>query len=559
MKLLDDVVSSKRNSLFFWYYMRKHKVYFIFLFLIVIFRSSLLIYLPVLLSNFIDNALMYATHELLVKVVIYYGIISVAVIILSIIITYLSEVIGWKSTNELRKDLIDHYLKLDTNYTKSIETGYVLNIINKDSSLLHSFFSSLSVFLTSNILQIVGVIIISFSRSVLLGFVQIIFIIIAFLVLSRIKNKGVEHWKTNREIESKFFGFVGDSIANLDTVKGIKEENYVKNNFNTIMREWFPIQKKITFIMWLPMIFILVLQILGYTLFLGLGTYLWIDGVITIGTIYLFYTYINFILNPIMGMQSQIQELQSIGAAIFRVKEFFGNGVTEHISERNIKINDINKLEFRSVSFAYDADYVLENINLSIENNEKVSIAGRTGVGKSTMLSLIMKLYTRYEGEILINGLNIIDINTDSLRRQISYISQDSFQFDDSLRNNISIFNSEISDELILDSITTLGLTKWFESFKEGLDTKIGEGNRVLSESEKQYLQVIRVFLKNPSVLIFDELGSEFDIKTRDMINQLISKVIDKKIVISVTHHTDNYFNFDRTFIIENGNLSTLK
>ena len=204
----------------------------------------------------------------------------------------------------------------------------------------------------------------------------------------------------------------------------------------------------------------------------------------------------------------------------------------------------------------YDKEMILKDMSFIIKKGTKVTIAGRTGVGKTTLTNVLMKLYNIESGKILIDNYDISKISTKCLRDNISYISQNPYIFADTVRNNITLGNKEITDKQINDLIYEMGVENLFNKLNNGLDTKIKLSK--LSYGELQIIAFIRAILHKANIYIFDEPTSNIDLKTERMIQNIINKISEKSTVIIIAHRKSTIENSDKIIYLKDGQIDMI-
>lgn len=255
-------------------------------------------------------------------------------------------------------------------------------------------------------------------------------------------------------------------------------------------------------------------------------------------------------------MFDQIEEMQTCLKSLNRINKILKEKDDEDI-EKGIDAKTLNgDIEFINVSMKYDKEMILKNMSFIIKKGSKVTVAGRTGVGKSTMTNVLMRLYDINSGQILIDGYDISKISIKSLRENISYISQNPYIFDDTLRNNITLGNENISDEEILKIIEQMGVENIYKRFPNGLDEKIKESK--LSYGELQVISFIRAISHKSNIYIFDEPTSNIDLKTEKLIQNLIDKISQKSTVIIVAHRKSTIESSDKIIYLKDGQIDMI-
>jgi ATP-binding cassette subfamily B protein len=219
-------------------------------------------------------------------------------------------------------------------------------------------------------------------------------------------------------------------------------------------------------------------------------------------------------------------------------------------------------IEFKDVWFAYDfetnkdfPEWILKGISFKVNPGETVAFVGATGAGKSTIISLLNRFYEVSKGEILIDGISIKEYKTTELRKQISVVLQDIFLFSDSIKNNITLLNSEISDEEIKEASIKVGASVFIEKLPGKYDYKVQERGSVLSTGQRQLISFIRAFVYNPSILILDEATSSVDSETEELITEATNTITKNRTSIVIAHRLSTIQNADRIIVMSHGNI----
>jgi ABC-type multidrug transport system fused ATPase/permease subunit len=289
---------------------------------------------------------------------------------------------------------------------------------------------------------------------------------------------------------------------------------------------------------------------------LALGAYWVIQGHWSLGSLLAFIAYLAYVFGPAQFLASANLQLQNARAALERVSALYDIIPEENIGAGEKTERLRGEIEFRNVSFSYDErEPVLNNISFRIEPGERVAIVGPSGVGKTTLLSLILRFYRPGAGEIYFDGRPAEHYELGSLRRRIGYVSQSALLLSGTIRENLRYGNPEAREEEIVRAATVADIHDFIISLAEGYESEIGEKGVRLSEGQKQRLSLARAVVKDPDILVLDEPTSALDSRTEKTIFQSLPSIIENKTLFVVAHRLSTIMNSDRIFLLDQNRL----
>lgn len=537
-------------------YLRKQKFMVILLFLILIMNLVIQLANPQILRYYIDAATQNEEIEnLLMAALLFIGF-GVIRQIFKIISTYISEKVGWIATNGLRSDLIKHCVNLDMSFHKSHQSGEMLERVDGDVNALFSFFSTFMLQLLSNLGLLIGIIFLLYREDWRIGLTLTLIAILDMIAMKYIEKKSVKYWEKSREYSAQLYGFLGEQITSVEDISTCGAKNYTMNSLYRLYRKMLPIEVKASlghYYMWIVNIIVFAL---GNAAALILSAYLYGNFLISFGTVYLIFYYVELMIGPLEEIRSQIQRLQKAEASIKRVKELLQ--IRSTIEYGNISLDNKYSIDVSldNVSFNYeDGESVLKNINIKIEKNSVLGVLGHTGSGKTTLARLIVRLYDTCSGDIKFIGEDLKALTKESLMENISYVTQEVQIFHATVRENLTLFNPNINDSTILKIIEDVGLTNWINNLPKGLDTILDNGGSGLSSGEAQLLAFVRVFLKNPKLVILDEATSKLDPITEGVVDKALNKLLQDRTCIIIAHRLGTVSKADNILILEEGKV----
>lgn len=290
-----------------------------------------------------------------------------------------------------------------------------------------------------------------------------------------------------------------------------------------------------------------------------------LGGAISIGTLYIFINYISSFFDPIQELAEQFGTLQSSLASAEKMFQILDVKPEIVNPSHPVDVRVDGRIEFKNVWFAYEKDeYILKDVSFTINPGEKVAFVGATGAGKSSILNLIGRYFDIQKGEILIDGVNIKDIDTDVLRGAIGQVQQDVFLFTGDIKSNISLRNENITLDEIKAAAKYVNADSFISKMPGGYDEPVTERGSTLSAGQRQLISFARTLAYKPSILVLDEATANIDTETESLITEAMEKLMTGRTTIMVAHrlstiqHADKIMVMDKGRIVESGNHQEL-
>ncbi|MBK5114676.1 MAG: ABC transporter ATP-binding protein [Candidatus Heimdallarchaeota archaeon] len=472
-----------------------------------------------------------------------------------VVIRYFSQKLAWATTNDLRVDLTNHCMNLDMTFHNQYKTGEMIERIDGDASSLSEFFSTFSIYFFGSLILLIGVLTAVFIEKWVYGVLFLGFAFLALIAFYFVRNVSSPLWKKARESTTALFGHIEESVSGLEDIKGNGADEFLMKRFHEVSQTDFKNKNKAMIVsrtyyaINVTMRAILNIGILVVSHYLA--AFLDTDA----GVIYLLLTYGTNLLWPLRLLLWQIEQLQNSLANIERINEFFqietkiiDDGETEFPEG---KVN----LSFDNLDFGYSEDLVLKDISFNLEPGRTIGLVGQTGSGKTTLARLVFRLYDPRSGKIRVNGINTKNFPLKELRSNVAYVTQDVELFKASVRDNVTFFDKEIPEEIILDIFKDIGLEKWCNNLPNGLETIIFSEECGLSAGEEQLLALTRAFLKDPKIVILDEASSRLDPATERQIEIALEKLLQGRSAIIIAHRLTTLYKVDDILILGNGEI----
>src|SRR5712692_369801 len=470
--------------------------------------------------------------------------------------TYTAENLGWTATNALRADLALHCLRLDMSFHKTYTPGELIERIDSDVTTLANLFSQFVIQVLGNALLIAGVLLLLWREDWRAGIALTFYSILTFVILRLLQNVAVKQWASERQANAGFYSFLEEHLTGMEDIRAAGAEAYVTRLLFSFLRRLLETHRRARLVSNLTFFSTNFLYVIGYTVGLAMGAYLYLQHQITIGTAYLFVYYIGMLSTPLQTIKEQVEDLQKASASVERVEELFHT--QSRLKEQALTTLPDNApaVAFRSVTFSYDGqENVLHDISFHLQPGKVLGLLGRTGSGKTTIARLLFRLYDPAAGAIYLDGKELRTVALEDLRSHVGMVTQDVQLFHASIRDNLTFFNRRISDERIEQALKELHLWQWLQALPQGLDTQLGAGGHGLSAGEAQLLAFARVFLKHPGLVILDEASSRLDPATEQLLERGIDRLLAERTAIVIAHRLQTVRRADDIMILDNGHI----
>ncbi len=512
---------------------------------------------PQIVRYFIDTALDGGATLTLIYAALFFIVVTILGQIVSIAALYLSENVAWTATNSLRADLVEHCLALDMTFHKEHPAGELIERIDGDVDALSNFFSKFVINLLGNALMVVGVLILFFQISWLVGIVMTVFSALVFTFLMMMGRSATPLWKVLRQTSADFSSFLGEHLIGMEDIRANGATEAIMLRFYRLIRRWQRANGKAEFVSYFTGSTLLFLFIVGCALVLALGAYLWSIGVATVGTVYVMYRYTDNLADPLDQLQLELQDLQQATACIQRIEELLYTQPTIVDGTEPAQLpQGALSVECCNVTFGYDVDEpILHALNFRVQAGKLLGIVGRTGSGKTTIARLLFRLYDPQVGEICIGGVPLPITSLQQLGLHIGMVTQDVQLFQASVRDNLTFFDTSFQDEHIVAALHDVGLSAWYAALPNGLDTGLGANGEGLSAGQAQLLAFSRVLLKNPGLVILDEASSRLDPATEYLIERATHKLFTQRTGVIIAHRLSTLQYVDDILVLENGRI----
>jgi ABC-type multidrug transport system fused ATPase/permease subunit len=499
--------------------------------------------------------------------------------------TLVATDIAQRATNHLREDLLAHVLRLDLRFHDRRTPGELIERIDGDVATLANFLSRFMLELVGSVLLLSGVLVLLFRIDVRIGLVLTLFALLAFFAMRALLSRSAARWEATREASAGLFGFLEERLAGLEDIRASGAAGYTLRGLLLQARiVWRAHLRAALFgsITGSTSIFLIAV---GSALSLGLGILLYQEGAITIGTVFLIFSYSQILRGPIDGIARQMEDLQRAGGSIARIGALLAEPTAEGRPEgegegegagAGAKAKAETKVTGRmrkgaqeavptagapavaleNVTFGYDrAQPVLREVSLHVPAGGSLGLLGRTGSGKSTIARLLLRLYDPDAGAITLDGRDLRDLPHAAVRTRVAMVTQQVQLFEASLRDNLTLFDDDVPEGRLREALEGLGLGRWLASLPAGLETQLAADGEGLSAGEAQLVALGRVMLRDPGVVILDEASSRLDPVTERRIERALARLAEGRTSIVIAHRLSTVRRVDRVAILARGEV----
>ena len=456
----------------------------------------------------------------------------------------------------LQTSLGKEILKIENKNIDSTGSGLFIQRLTNDTSRLSEVFPMLIDFLT-NIITDIGI----FVAIFIINKVVFIYMMIATIILYLIERKRVklrnENDKKFRKKNEKVSSFVGEMVRGIRDIKMLNSEDSFINELHSKVIELNTERYKMNKVDRNYGLYSGTLLDLKDFLLIVLLIILIKNKDITIASALIIHNYSGRVSDVIYWVGSLLERVKDFNLSVDRIKEIMNGDKFEKESFGNKHIYKVNgDFEFKDVTFAYDEKKILDKINFKVKANSTVAFVGKSGAGKSTIFSLLCKLYDIDSGEITIDGININELDKDSIRGNITIINQSPYIFNLSIRDNLRLVKEDITDEEMIEALKAACLDDFINTLPDKYDTVVGEGGVNLSGGQKQRLAIARALVQKTEIILFDEATSALDNETQKKIQEAINNMKGEYTILIIAHRFSTILNSDKIMLLDDGKIT---
>lgn len=470
--------------------------------------------------------------------------------------TWMLQKMGQQIIYQMRDEVFTHIHSLSLSFFNNTPVGKLVTRVSNDTEAVNELFSTILVKLFKNIVKIIGYAVVMLSINVKMALVSFILLPVVTVLTFFFRHLSRKAYEITRNRITDLNTFLSEHLSGMKLIQIFAKEEEKYQQFEKKSEELYRAnwREVMTFAIFRPSIY--MVSVIAMILVIGTGSYSFLSGTLSLGTLFIFISYISSFFDPIQELAEQFGTLQSSLASAGKIFSILDEKPDIVKPVNPVQVNIHGKIEFRHVWFAYEnEDYILKDISFVIEPGQKVAFVGATGAGKSSILNLIGRYFDIQKGEILIDGVNIQDIDTDVLRAAIGQVQQDVFIFTGDIKSNISLDNENISLEDVKRAARIVHADSFIEKMPGGYDAPVTERGSTLSAGQRQLLSFARTLAYNPSILVLDEATANIDTETESLITSALAKLMEGRTTIMVAHRLSTIQHADKIIVMHQGKI----
>ncbi len=513
---------------------------------------------PYLLKETVDNYIKTKDEHGLLFYISIMGVVLLLEVLSQFYFVYWANWLGQDIVRDIRTKLFKHILSFRMKYFDNAPVGQLVTRTVYDIESIAKIFSQGLFMIISDLMKMVAVLVFMFAMNWKLTWIVIVAMPILVFVTRIFQKKMQLAFEEVRTQISNLNTFVQERVTGMKIVQLFTREDIEAEKFSQINdkhnKAWIKT-------VWYNSIFFPIADIISS---LTLGCIVWYGGIkilggdmqTSFGDLFSYTMFIGMLFNPLRQIADKFNEMQMGMIAANRVFDILDT--SDQIQDKGTLVapNFSGAIEFKDVHFGYiPEEEVIKGINLKVKPGETVAIVGATGAGKSTIINLLNRFYEINSGVICIDGENINNYTLDSLRLQIAVVLQDVFLFADTIYNNITLHNPNISREQVLAAAEKIGVHDFIMSLPGGFDYNVKERGAMLSSGQRQLIAFLRAYVSNPSILILDEATSSIDTYSEELIQRATETITQGRTSIVIAHRLATIVNADKIVVMDKGHV----
>lgn len=531
--------------------------WFLLAIILMLMITAMELYRPAIIGNAIDTFEVGGSYDVIQQAALVYFLVLIGGFVCNFLQTWILQLMGQNIIYNIRQEVFEHIHKLSLRFFDITPVGRIVTRVTNDVEALNDMFANILVRLFKNLVKIVGIAVVMLrldAHIAMYAFVLLPFIV-ALTVLFKTISKAT--YRLARTKLTAINTYLSEHLSGMKLIQIFAREREKNAEFVKKSRELYRAnyREMLVFAIFRPSIY--MLSILALVIIITAGGRQVLNGAISVGTLYIFINYISSFFEPIQDIAEQFSTLQSAIASAEKIFTLLDEKPMIENPEHPKELPAIKgRIEFRHVWFAYqDEDWILKDVSFTIEPGQKVAFVGATGAGKSSILNLIGRYYDIQKGQILIDGVDIKELNTDQLRGAIGQVQQDVFIFTGDIKSNIRLRSETITDEQVVAAARYVNADHFIEQLNRTYEEAVTERGSTLSAGQRQLLSFARTLAYDPAILVMDEATANIDTETEQLIQEALEKLMRGRTTIMVAHRLSTIQHADKIMVMHKGEI----
>ncbi|MFL0532861.1 ABC transporter ATP-binding protein [Bacillus bombysepticus] len=515
---------------------------------------------PFLIKQFLDEHLVPRDFERSALVTLF--VIYIVAHLLKVLFTYLNllyfQNIAFKIVQDMRVEVYEHVQKLSLSFFDRTPIGTLVSRITNDTEAIKDFYVSVLSTFVKNVVFLVGILIAMFLLDVKLALFSLVLIPIMFAIMVLYRRKSAAFYLEVRNQLSVLNAKLNESIQGMNIVQVFRQEKRMRKEFEEVNNKHYSAGRrtlKLDALLLRPATDLV--HIVAIALVLGLFGIDALKSPVEVGVLYAFVNYIHRFFQPVNEMMMKLSFFQQALVSSSRVFHLMDEKDLAPVQKGNENRQVVDgDIEFKNVTFSYDGKRdVLKNVSFHVKQGQTVAFVGHTGSGKSTIMNLLMRFYNLKSGNIVIDGVDLEKFEEREIRKKIGLVLQDAFLFAGNVKQNIRMYNEEITDEEVKEAARFVQANTFIEKLPEQYETEVVERGAAFSSGQRQLIAFARTIATNPKVLVLDEATANIDTETEEAIQTALQQMRKGRTTIAIAHRLSTIQDADQIFVMHDGEI----
>lgn len=515
---------------------------------------------PFLIKQFLDEHLVPRNFDQSALVTLF--VVYIVAHLLKVLFTYLDllyfQNIAFKIVQDMRVEVYEHVQKLSLSFFDRTPIGTLVSRITNDTEAIKDFYVSVLSTFVKNIVFLVGILAAMFLLNVKLALFSLVLIPIMFAIMVLYRRKSAAFYLEVRNQLSVLNAKLNESIQGMNIVQVFRQEKRMRKEFEEVNNKHYSAGRrtlKLDALLLRPATDLV--HIVAIALVLGLFGIDALKSPVEVGVLYAFVNYIHRFFQPVNEMMMKLSFFQQALVSSSRVFHLMDEKDLAPVQKGDGNPQVVNgDIEFKNVTFSYDGKRdVLKNVSFHVKQGQTVAFVGHTGSGKSTIMNLLMRFYNIKSGNIVIDGVDLEKFEEQEIRKKIGLVLQDAFLFAGNVKQNIRMYNEEITDEEVKEAAQFVQANTFIEKLPEQYETEVVERGAAFSSGQRQLIAFARTIATNPKVLVLDEATANIDTETEDAIQTALQQMRKGRTTIAIAHRLSTIQDADQIFVMHDGEI----